>query len=68
MDAKMMEAGGASKRVELFKLVKQAPTTSLLAEAVTYTEEESKVATGGDKGQGDYLSNAKRDRERAAAA
>ncbi len=61
MDQRMMDAGGASKRLELFKLVKQAPTTSLI-EVVSYTEEESKVASQGDKGQGDYLTNAKRDR------
>ena len=63
----MMDAGGASKRVELFKLVNQSSLTSgmqaMNLNISGYTEEEKKVAMYGEKGQGEYLTGAKRGRK-----
>ena len=63
----MMDAGGASKRVELLKLVNQSNLTSgmqaMNLNTGGYSEEEKKVAMYGEKGQGEYLTTAKRGRK-----
>lgn len=66
----MMEAGGAKKRVELLKMVDETQITNGMkamglgagSGATAYTQEERKVAMHGDKGQGEYLTDAKRRR------
>lgn len=64
----MMDAGGAQKRVELFNLVDSSQlATSMDAQLnlnVNYSEEEKKVAMYGEKGQGEYLTDAKRERRK----
>lgn len=62
----MMDAGGASKRVELLKLVNASNLASSMQSMTLnekYSEEEKKVATYGEKGQGEYLMGAKRGRK-----
>ena len=54
MDKRMMDAGGAQKRVELFNLVNSSQlATSMDAQLnlnANYSEEEKKVAMYGEKG------------------
>lgn len=64
-----MALGGESKRQELFAKVSSNKLSSGM-EALTldskdnYTEEEKKVAMYGEKGQGEYLDDAKRNRRK----
>lgn len=58
MDARMMEAGGAKKRLELLKMVDESQIVMGMkamglgagSGATAYTTEERKVAMHGDKG------------------
>lgn len=64
MDKRMMALGGEDRRKELFaKLNKNKMTAGFeqmnLNDNNNYTEEEKKVAMYGEKGQGDYLTDAK---------
>lgn len=65
MDQRMMDAGGAKKREELFKLFNVSQLSSGLDSINLngYSEEEKKVMMYGEKGQGEYLSDAKRGRK-----
>jgi hypothetical protein len=66
MDQRMMDAGGAQKRVELLKLVNVSNLASSMQSMTLnekYSEEEKKVAMYGEKGQGEYLTGAKRGRK-----
>ena len=68
MDKRMMAEGGESKRAELFQKMSSLKMTegmnamSLDGGQQNYTEEEKKVAMYGEKGQGEYLTDAKRGR------
>ena len=69
MDKRMMDAGGAKKREELFKMVNTNQATigmqnlSLNDNTPAYSQEEKKVAMYGEKGQGEYLNDAKRKKQ-----
>ncbi len=61
----MLDAGGAKKREELFKLFNGAQLSAGMDSLNLngYTEEEKKVMMYGEKGQGEYLTDAKRGRK-----
>ena len=67
MDKRMMDAGGAKKRDELFKMVNTNQATigmqNLSLNDPGYSAEEKKVAMYGEKGQGEYLTDAKRKKQ-----
>lgn len=60
----MMDLGGDKKRLELFKMVNTSQAAAgmqnLSLGGSGYSEEEKKVAMYGEKGQGEYLTDAKR--------
>ena len=67
MDKRMMEAGGEQKRSELlskFASNKMSAGFEAMSLNNNYSEEEKKVAMYGEKGQGEYLTDAKRDRRK----
>ncbi len=71
MDKRMMALGGESKRQELMAKVNANKLTAGFdaltlggAEGTGYSEEEKKVAMYGEKGQGEYLDDAKRNRRK----
>ena len=65
-----MALGGDKKRVELMSKISSKKISaglealSLDPKQQSYTEEEKKVAMYGEKGQGDYLDDAKRNRRK----
>lgn len=62
-----MSLGGEQKRQELFNKI-SSNKMSVNFESMNlnqgFTEEEKKVAIYGEKGQGEYLTDAKRDRRK----
>lgn len=65
----MMALGGEKKREELMAKIQSNKLSSglealNLEEKDSYTEEEKKVAMYGEKGQGEYLDDAKRNRRK----
>ena len=68
MDKRMMDLGGDKKRLELFKMVNTSQAAAGISKidlgGASYTEEEKKVAMYGEKGQGDYLADAKRNKQK----
>lgn len=67
MDKRMMDLGGDKKRPELLKMVNLSqvqPGMAAMNLGNNYSEEEKKVAMYGEKGQGEYLTDAKRDRKK----
>ena len=58
MDDQMMKAGGAAKRAELIKAFGDLSISTTKKRDLT--DHERKVAKGGDMGQGDRLTGARR--------
>lgn len=62
-----MDLGGEKKRVELLKMVNTSQAAAGISKINlgdgAYTEEENKVRIYGEKGQGEYLADAKRKKQ-----
>ena len=67
MDKRMMDLGGDKKRPELLKMVNTNQVQMGMQNmnlGNNYSEEEKKVAMYGEKGQGEYLTDAKRNKQK----